>query len=124
MTSNIRLTIVCLTLLTCAAACRVAQQTPPPPLATPNANDVLAGAKLFSQHCAVCHGPDASGSQRGPNLHTPSVLSMSDSGLVQFLADGNLRKGMPSWSRLPEERRQQLVRFLKTQPGQDLPHAP
>ena len=39
---------------------------------------------------------------------------MPDAALVQFLADGNLRKGMPSWSRLPEERRWQLARYLKS----------
>jgi hypothetical protein len=39
---------------------------------------------------------------------------MPDAALVQFLTDGDLRKGMPSWSRLPEERRLQLVRYIKS----------
>jgi mono/diheme cytochrome c family protein len=78
------------------------------------ANDVQAGRKLFSQHCATCHGDDAHGTSRAPSLHTPSVQTRSDDALVQFLSDGNLRKGMPSWSRLPVERRLQLTRYLKS----------
>ncbi|SRR5258706_163137 len=79
-------------------------------------NDVQAGRKLFSQHCAACHGDEAQGTSRAPSLHTPSVQTRSDDALVQFLTDGDLRKGMPSWSRLPEERRLQLTRYLKSLP--------
>lgn len=61
-------------------------------------DDVLAGGKLYSQHCAVCHGVDAGGRGRAPSLHSPSVQGMDDAALAQFLADGDLRKGMPSVS--------------------------
>ncbi len=80
-------------------------------------NDVAAGGKLFTQHCASCHGAGAQGTTRAPSLHTASVQMMSDEALVQFLTDGDLRKGMPSWSRLPEERRWQLTRFIKSFSG-------
>ena len=79
-------------------------------------NDVQAGRKLFSQHCAACHGDEAQGTTRAPSLHTSSVQTRTDDALVQFLTDGDLRKGMPSWSRLPEERRLQLTRYLKSLP--------
>ncbi|MEA2162252.1 MAG: hypothetical protein QOK37_379 [Thermoanaerobaculia bacterium] len=77
-------------------------------------NDVSAGGKLFSQHCASCHGAGAQGTTRAPSLHRETVQGMSDDALVQFLTDGDLRKGMPSWSRLPVERRWQLARFIKS----------
>jgi hypothetical protein len=57
---------------------------------------------------------NATGSKRAPSLHTPAVQAMPDAALVQFLTDGDLPKGMPSWSRLPEERRRQVVRYIKS----------
>lgn len=108
------LAIVCLAILVCAAGCTVAPRTPPLPFtAARPSDDVLAGGKLYSQHCAACHGPDAEGRGRAPSLHSPSVQAMTDDGLVQFLTDGDLRKGMPSWSGLSLERRRQLVRFIR-----------
>jgi mono/diheme cytochrome c family protein len=95
----------------CMAGCAM---TPPSQSAPREASsEIRAGAKLFAQHCTSCHGVNATGS-RAPSLHTPAVQTMPDAALVQFLADGDLRKGMPSWSRLPAERRWQLVRYLKS----------
>jgi hypothetical protein len=34
--------------------------------------------------------------------------------LAWFLRNRNLAKGMPSWSGIPEERRRQIVTYLKT----------
>ena len=96
----------------CAAGCAVAPPSQPAPAEA--STEIRAGGKLFAQHCASCHGVNASGGTRAPSLHTPSVQSMPDAALVQFLTDGDLRKGMPSWSRLPEERRRQLVRYIKS----------
>ena len=115
-----RLLIIWLSLLMCSTGCAIAPQrseeTPSalPPAAAQSANDVQAGAKLFSQHCAACHGLNARGGRSGPSLHTESIQAMPDAALVQFLTDGDLRKGMPSWSRLPVERRRQLARYIKS----------
>ena len=117
-----RLLITGLSLLMCSTSCAVAPQrseTPSaiPPAAAQSANDVRAGAKLFSQHCAACHGLDARGGRPGPSLHTGVIRAMPDAALVQFLTDGDLRKGMPSWSRLPVERRRQLALYIKSLSG-------
>ena len=115
-----RLLIIWLSLLMCSTGCAVApkrsDETPAalPPAAAQSANDVRAGAKLFSQHCAACHGLDARGGRPGPSLHTGLIRAMPDAALVQFLTDGDLRKGMPSWSRLPVERRRQLALYIKS----------
>jgi len=98
-------------LLTLSAGCAVAPQQPP---AATQSVDVMAGGKLFSQHCESCHGPAAQGSTRAPSLQTPAVQGMSDAALVQFLTNGDLRKGMPSWSHLSPERRWQLARYVKS----------
>jgi mono/diheme cytochrome c family protein len=99
-----------LTFVICAAACAVA---PPQPAPAEESAEIRAGGKLFAQHCASCHGVNATGSTRAPSLHTPAVQAMPDAALIQFLADGRLLKGMPSWSRLPEERRRQLTIYIK-----------
>jgi mono/diheme cytochrome c family protein len=96
------------------AACCAVDSSKAPLTAEHFSSDVAAGAKLFAQHCESCHGAGAQGTTRAPSLHTASVQMMPDEALVQFLTDGDLRKGMPSWSRLPEERRWQLTRFIKS----------
>ncbi len=74
---------------------------------------VEAGAKLFRRHCASCHGAEASGTSHGPTLRSSVVEGASPGEIEWFLATGNPRRGMPSWSSLPPPRRWQLVSFLK-----------
>jgi len=75
---------------------------------------VAAGRKLFRQQCAQCHGADASGSRSAPPLRSQHVRDATAGELFWFLTDGDLKRGMPSWSRAPEQRRWQLVTFLKS----------
>jgi mono/diheme cytochrome c family protein len=103
--------LITLTFVIYAAGCAVAPPSQPAPREA--SSEIRAGGKLFAQHCASCHGVNATGA-RAPSLHTPSIQAIPDAALIQFLTDGDLRKGMPSWSRLPEERRWQLVRYIKS----------
>ena len=75
---------------------------------------ILAGKKLFAQHCAECHGPQARGNGRAVNLHLSAVQNATPGELEWFLRNGNLWRGMPSWSGLPEQRRWQLVAYIKS----------
>ena len=75
---------------------------------------VLAGRKLFRRHCAECHGPEAGGHGKAPDLRSAAVQDASPGTLLWFLKNGNLKDGMPSWSRLPDERLWQMVTYLKT----------
>jgi mono/diheme cytochrome c family protein len=75
-----------------------------------------AGAKLFVQHCAQCHGRDATGRAGKPDLHSDRVRQATPGELEWLLTNGSLRNGMPSWSRLPEPQRWQLVSYLKSLP--------
>lgn len=76
-------------------------------------NAIRAGQKLFRRDCAECHGTDARGSDRAPSLR-PAIQSATPGELVWFLKNGDLPAGMPSWSRLPDQQRWQIVAFLKT----------
>jgi mono/diheme cytochrome c family protein len=89
----------------------------------PLANDptaARAGAKIFAEHCAPCHGAEAEGKVQGkhyrPNLHTARIQQATPGELFWILTNGSLRNGMPSWSRFPEPERWQLVTYLKSLP--------
>lgn len=74
------------------------------------------GRKLFLRHCAQCHAQDGHGLKRAANLQLPIVQSQTDGALFWKITNGNRARGMPSWSRLPETQRWQLVMFVRTLP--------
>jgi mono/diheme cytochrome c family protein len=77
-------------------------------------NAVAAGKKLFEQHCSECHGVDATGGKRGPNLRVVAVYGATPGTVFYVLTNGVIRHGMPGWSKLPEPERWQIVSFLKS----------
>jgi mono/diheme cytochrome c family protein len=100
-----------LLLVILASTCRTAQQSN---AYVSRPESVMAGAKLYRAHCASCHGTTAEGHETAPSLKTPRVHDRSDAALFSFLTNGDLRRGMPSWSRLPDERRWQIVAYLRS----------
>jgi len=79
-----------------------------------DAEAAAAGRLLFEDHCAECHGDQAQGGKKGPNLRAPDVQNATPGTLFWLLTNGVVRKGMPVWSKLPEPQRWQLVRYLKS----------
>jgi mono/diheme cytochrome c family protein len=77
-------------------------------------NAVAAGAKLFRQNCSSCHGSEATGIDNRPNLHSERIRTSTPGELEWLLKNGSMRNGMPSWSRLPEQQRWQIVSYLKS----------
>lgn len=75
---------------------------------------VAAGAKLFDEHCAECHGEMAEGGKKGPSLRADQVQQATPGTLFWLLTNGVVRKGMPVWSKLPEPQRWQLVSYIKS----------
>ncbi len=73
-----------------------------------------AGAKLFAQNCSSCHGDDGTGRNHHPSLRTERIRTATAGELEWLLTNGSMKNGMPSWSRLPEQQRWQLVSFLKS----------
>jgi mono/diheme cytochrome c family protein len=72
----------------------------------------MAGKKLFARHCAECHGVSADGSRRGPNLRVSEIAQAAPGEIFWILTNGVVRSGMPSWSKLPETQRWQIISFL------------
>jgi mono/diheme cytochrome c family protein len=78
------------------------------------AEATAAGSRMFADHCAKCHGADAMGHGGRPSLRSERVQNATDGEISWLLKNGNLGKGMPSWSSLPEPTRWQLIAYIKS----------
>ncbi len=80
--------------------------------------DSAASTATFRTKCAMCHGPDGSGSAVGksmnvPDLRSPAVQKMPDAQLAQIISDG--KGGMPSFkSSLSEDQVHSLVAYVRS----------
>lgn len=84
------------------------------PLAT-RPDSISAGALIYKDNCAQCHKDDAMGDgHKKPGLRTARIKSATDGDVEWFLRQGDIGHGMPSWSRLPEAQRWQLVAYLRS----------
>jgi mono/diheme cytochrome c family protein len=86
----------------------------PNPLASrPEA--AAGGEKLFKRNCVECHGEDGSGlaKKNAADLLLPEVQTQTDGTVFWKITNGNPDRGMPSFSRLPELQRWQLVLYLR-----------
>jgi mono/diheme cytochrome c family protein len=81
-----------------------------------NGEAAAAGALIYQRNCESCHRADAGGRGKRPSLRTARVHDASDGELFWLLTNGSMAHGMPSWSRLPEEQRWQLIRYLHSLP--------
>lgn len=79
------------------------------------------GRKLFLRNCAECHGADGTGMEKkhSANFHLPSVQGQTDGTLFWKITNGNASRGMPSFAKLPELQRWQLVLFIRSLKGTD-----
>jgi mono/diheme cytochrome c family protein len=82
-----------------------------------NAQAAAGGKKLYAQNCSQCHGNNLQGIGPAPSLTTASVKKAAPGELFWFITNGDLIKGMPSWSQLPKQQRWQIVTFLELTNG-------
>jgi mono/diheme cytochrome c family protein len=75
---------------------------------------IAAGGRVFEDHCAKCHGEDASGRGKRPSLRSERVQHATDGEIFWLLRNGNLPKGMPTWATLPEPMRWQIIAYIKS----------
>jgi mono/diheme cytochrome c family protein len=73
------------------------------------------GEKLFNRNCVECHGDNGAGLEKkhAADLQLSMVQQQSDGTLFWKITNGNPDRGMPSFSRLPELQRWQLVLYLR-----------
>jgi len=101
-----------LAILTCA-------QAKPAGTQVPVSSVMLADAKqTYETVCAACHGLDAHGSERGPNIASrPEVVQKTDAELAQIVANGRTAAGMPAFSAFGAPKISALVAYLRTLEG-------
>jgi mono/diheme cytochrome c family protein len=83
----------------------------------PFANDadaVAAGRKLYERHCAGCHGAFGENGRKGPSLRGTEVQNATAGDLFWVITNGNVRAGMPVWSKLPDAQRWQITTYLRS----------
>ena len=73
-----------------------------------------AGKKLYERHCANCHGVAGKSGRKGPGLRGAEIQNATAGELFWVITNGNVRAGMPVWSRLPEAQRWQITTYLKS----------
>ena len=81
---------------------------------TGDSQAAAGGKKLYSQNCAQCHGNNLQGMGPAPSLLSPGVKHAAPGELFWFITNGDLNKGMPSWSQLPKQQRWQIITFLES----------
>jgi mono/diheme cytochrome c family protein len=80
--------------------------------------DSAASSATFRTKCAMCHGPDGSGSEVGksmnvPDLRSPVVQKLPDAQLAQIISDG--KGGMPPFKNsLSEDQVHSLVAHIRS----------
>jgi mono/diheme cytochrome c family protein len=84
---------------------------------------IAAGLNLFQNNCAQCHGADGNGRGRRPPVHSARIAGATDGDLFWLLKNGQPFRGMPSWARLPEGQRWQIVAYLRSIQPQPMPDA-
>ena len=76
---------------------------------------ITAGALVYREHCQQCHEANAQGDgHKRPSLRSQRMRTASDGDIEWFLRQGDLGRGMPSWSSLPQAKRWQIVAYLKS----------
>jgi mono/diheme cytochrome c family protein len=87
----------------------------PNPLAN-RPETAAGGQKIFRRNCVECHGADGSGlaKKHAADLQLNLVQQQPDGALFWKITNGNPDRGMPSFSKLPELQRWQLVLYLRT----------
>ena len=77
----------------------------------------VAGSKSYAVNCSSCHGVNGSGTGNVPALSKGPTQSASDGEVFWFITTGSVNNGMPAWARLSEQKRWQIVTYLKSLKG-------
>ena len=73
-----------------------------------------SGGKLYAMNCGSCHGPTGKGTGNVPPLTSKAVEAAKDGELFWYITKGDAANGMPAWAILPENKRWQIITFVRT----------
>jgi cytochrome c oxidase cbb3-type subunit 3 len=99
--------------LICAAA--VARSAPQDdPIAGLSSDDLARGKRMFTAHCAVCHGIEGTGG-RGPSLNQPKLRRVSDDrALFKLIQNGVDGSEMPAAWQLTDREVWQVAGYVRS----------
>jgi len=76
---------------------------------------IAAGRRVYVDRCLHCHGENAEGTKKRPPLRSQRVLQQATEGdLHWLLVNGNMKKGMPSWAKLPDQQIWQVISYVRS----------
>jgi glucose/arabinose dehydrogenase/mono/diheme cytochrome c family protein len=73
-----------------------------------------AGSRLYAVNCGSCHGIGGRGTGNIPALSQGLTQSAPDGEVFWFITTGSVNNGMPAWGSLSEQKRWQIVTYLKS----------
>ena len=73
-----------------------------------------AGKTLYARNCLSCHGKALQGTGNVPSLVNGKLNGATPGEIFWFVTKGSPDNGMPPWGFLPEEKRWQIVTYLKS----------
>ena len=80
--------------------------------------NTVEGQRIFSSSCAACHGLDARGGDRGPDIASKrEVQQLPDEALLRIIQNGKAGTGMPAFGSLGVAQIQAVVRHLRSLQG-------
>jgi len=74
---------------------------------------IAAGAELYAENCAHCHGRELQGKGRKPALVSARIRTVTDGDLAWILKNGVPEQRMPGWAGMSETERWQIVAYLR-----------
>ena len=74
---------------------------------------VEAGKQIYARNCLACHGKTGQGTGNVPSLVDGKLNGVSAGEIFWFITKGDKENGMPSWAAMPEEKRWQVVSYVR-----------
>src|SRR3981189_1928640 len=75
---------------------------------------LAAGSKLYTMNSGSCHGIRGRGTGNIPALSEGPTQSVPDGEVFWFITTGSVNNGMLSCASLPEQKRWQIITYLKS----------
>ncbi len=80
---------------------------------------VLAGKEVYTRNCGACHGIAGRGTGNVPPLGHGRLQTTPAGAIFWYVTRGDVDNGMPSWARLPENQRWQVISYIQSLKGGD-----